>query len=128
MKSVLEIQNQKSDGDFFMKLYRIFIPKCYKDGKRIETKKIRKVLEDIRKRFGAYSLNPLAVLPLIQGVWTSNLTNKIYREQVFMVELFVQDTFDNQRWLKAFKEMARQELEQEEIFIIVQDAEIIYEK
>jgi hypothetical protein len=111
-----------------MKLYKIFIPKCYNDGRKIETKKIREVLENIRKRFGSYSLNPLATLPLIQGVWTSDSTNKIYREQVFMVELFVQDTFDNQKWLKSFREIIRQELHQEEIFIIVQDAEIIYEK
>ena len=108
-----------------MKLYRIFIPKCYNDGNKIETKKIRKVLGEIREHFGAYSLNPLATLPLIEGIWTSDTIDKIYKEQVFMVELFLQDTFDNQKWLKSFKEIVRQELKQEEIFIIVQDAEII---
>ena len=108
-----------------MKLYRIFIPKNYNNGKPIESKKIRKVTEGIQERFGGYSLNPFASLPIIQGVWTSDETNKIYSEPQYMIELFVEDTFDNQKWLKSFKEMTRQELQQEEIFVIVQDAEIL---
>jgi len=42
-----------------------------------------------------------------------------------IVDLFVEDTLDIQKWFKAQKELWRQELEQEELFIIVQNAEII---
>ena len=108
-----------------MKLYKIFIPKFYNDGKRIETKKTRKIAEDIRRKFGAYSANPYADFPIIEGTWTSDSTKKVYRDKLFLIELFVEDTFKNQEWLKAFKIMVKQELEQEEIFIIVQNADII---
>ena len=108
-----------------MKLYKIFIPKYYNNGELIEIKKIRKITEMIKDNFGSYSLNPFARLPLIQGVWSSEKTNRTYTEKMFMIELFVEDTFNNQKWLKAFKEMVRQDLSQEEIFIITQNAEII---
>jgi len=108
-----------------MKLYRIFIPKYYNDETKIEIGKIRKITDQIKDRFGSYSMNPFARLPLIEGVWTSDKTGKTYTEQMFMAELFLEDTFKNKSWLKAFREIVKQELKQEEIFIIVQDAEII---
>jgi len=42
-----------------------------------------------------------------------------------LLDLFVEDTFDIQKWFKAKKELWRQELQQEELFIIVQNAEIV---
>jgi hypothetical protein len=108
-----------------LKLYRIFLPKVYNNGKPIEKEKIRKVTDDLTKKFGGYTLNPLAYLPLMEGVGTSNKTHKIYTEQVICIELFIQDTFNNQSWMKAFTEMIRQEFKQEELFVIVQNAEII---
>lgn len=107
-----------------MKLFRIFLPKKYNDGKPIESKKIREVAEEIRKRFGGYSANPFGILPVMQGIWTSN-KGKAYREQVFVIELFVEDTNDNNRWIKAKQEDWRQKFEQEQLFIIVQYAEIL---
>ena len=107
-----------------MKLYRIFIPKKFNDGKLIPTKKILKIAEDIREKFGAYSLDPYGRLPIIQGIWTSNNKRK-YEDEMNILDLFVEDTFDIQKWFKAKKEIWRQELDQEELFIIVQNAEII---
>ena len=106
-----------------MKIYRIFLPKFYDDGKKIPMKKILKIAEQIRIRFGGYSLRP-ASLPVIQGVWASK-EKKIYAEEMFMIEIFMEDTFNNKKWLKSSKELWRQELKQEEIFVIVQDAEIL---
>ncbi len=108
-----------------MKFYKIFLPKKYNDGKLIELKKIREIAEEIRERFGAYSLNPFANLPIIQGAWTDNKTKKTYIEPMYSIELFVEDTFDNQKWLKSCKEIWRQKLNQDELFIVAQDAEII---
>ena len=107
-----------------MKLYRIFLPKRHSNGEPVPLPKIRKVTENIRERFGAYSLNPFAKLPVIQGVWTDD-KSRIYTEPMYVIELFIEDTFDNKRWMAAFKEMIRQELEQKELFIIAQDAEIL---
>jgi len=108
-----------------LKLYRIFLPKFYNDRKPIEAPKIRKITGSLTDKFGGYTLNPLAYLPLMEGAGTSPKTNKIYTEQVFCIELFIQDTFDNQKWMQAFSEMVRQELKQEELFVIVQNAEIL---
>ncbi len=108
-----------------MKLYRIFLPKYFNDGKQIPEKKILKIAEEIREKFGAYSLDPYGKLPIIQGVWTSNSTQEKYQEDMYLLDLFVEDTFDIKKWFKAKREIWRQELEQEELFIIVQNAEII---
>jgi hypothetical protein len=108
-----------------MKLYRIFLPKQDQKGNEISSAKADKITRMIEKRFGAYSLNPLARLPLIQGAWTSKSTKKIQKEPMHVAELFLEDTFKNRRWVKAIKEMARQEFKQEEIFIISQEAEIL---
>ena len=107
-----------------MKLYRLFLPKRFNNGKLIPTNKILKIAEEIREKFGAYSFDPWGRLPIIQGVWTSN-KQKRYEEEMNILDLFVEDTFDIQKWFKAKKEIWRQELEQEELFIIVQNAEII---
>ncbi len=109
-----------------MKLYKIFIPKFYNNGELIPIGRIRKITENIREKFSAYSFNPFARLPILGGVWT-NKDSKIYSEPMQLIELFVEDTFNNQKWIKAFKEICRQELDQEEIFIIVQDAELIFQ-
>ena len=107
-----------------MKLYRIFIPKRFNDGKLIPAKKILKIAEEIREKFGAYSFDPYGRLPIIQGVWTNNKKVR-YEEEMNILDLFVQDTFDIQKWFKAMKEKWRQDLEQEELFIIFQNAEIV---
>lgn len=108
-----------------MKLYRIFLPKKYNDGREIEYEKIEKIAEEIIEQFGGYSLAPFAELPFIQGVWISEKTNKLYKEIMYMIELFIEDTFANQKWMLARKEAWRQELGQEELFVIVQNAEIL---
>ena len=110
-----------------MKIYRIFLPRFYNDGIKIPITKISKITDQVRERFGAYTLRhaslPIMQKEIMKGVWTSG--KKIYDEQMFMIELFVEDTFKNKRWLKAFKEIICQELNQKEIFIITQDAEIL---
>jgi len=55
-----------------MKLYRIFLPKKFNDGTLIPTKIILEIAEEIRKKFGGYSLDPFGRLPVIQGIWTSD--------------------------------------------------------
>lgn len=107
-----------------MKLFRIFLPKKYNDGRPVEFKKIREVAEEIRERFGAYSSNPFGILPVMEGIWISD-QRRVYREEMFIIELFVQDTFDNNKWIKAKQEEWRQRFEQEELFIIVQYAEVL---
>ncbi len=107
-----------------MKLYRIFLPKRFNNGELIPSKIILKIAEEIREKFGAYSLDPFGRLPIIQGVWTSGKERR-YQEEMNILDLFVEDTFDIQKWFKAKREIWRQDLKQEELFIIVQNAEII---
>ncbi len=108
-----------------MKLYRLFIPKKYNNGKEIESEKILTITKGIEKKFGSYSINPHATLPIIQGKWLDQASKKTYEDELFCVELFVEDTFDNCNWLKSFTEIARQELNQKELFVLCQNAELI---
>ncbi len=107
-----------------MKLYRLFLPKLYNNGNKIPKKKILEVTQQIREKFGSLSISPFATLPIIQGTWTSS-TKKQFEEPMFLIEIFLEDTFDNTKWIKSFKEIIRQKLGQEEIFLISQDAELV---
>lgn len=107
-----------------MKLYRLFLPKFYNDGRDIPKNKILKITQQIREKFGSFSVNPFATLPIIQGTWTSP-TKKQFEESMFLIEIFLEDTFNNMKWIISFKELIRQDLEQEEIFLICQDAELV---
>jgi|SRR3989338_9947754 len=107
-----------------MKLYRIFLPKKYNTNEEIPMNLILQIAEEIEKRFGAYSMNPFAYLPIIQGSWKDN-EGLNYKEQMFLLELFVEDTFENKEWIQAYKVMIKQKLKQKEIFIIGLNAEIV---
>ena len=85
-----------------MKLYRLFLPQTYNDGKSIPNEIIFKITEKIRDRFGAYSLNPHATLPIIEGTWTSPTTKKRFTETMTLIEIFLEDTHKNKEWIKAF--------------------------
>ena len=107
-----------------MKLYSIFLPKNYNNKKPIQTKKIRRITKEIREKFGSYSADPHAKLPIIEGTWTSE-TKKLFNETMTAVQVFTEDTYKTQRWFKAKKETWAQELDQEVLFIIEQHAEIL---
>jgi len=107
-----------------MKLYRIFIPKTYNDKTKISMRVIQKIAKQIEERFGAYSLDPYSHLPVIQGFWKDGDGLK-YKEEHFLLELFIEDTFDNKKWISSYKEMIRQELNQKEIFIMEINAEVL---
>jgi len=107
-----------------MKLYRIFIPKTFNDKKKIPIKIIQDIAEKIQERFGGYSLDPFAHLPVIQGSWQGSEGLK-YEEYHFLLELFTEDTFENKKWISAYKEMIRQDLKQKEIFILEMNAEVV---
>jgi len=107
-----------------MKLYRIYIPKKYNGGEEIPILEITKILNQVEEKFGGYSIDPFGRLPLI-GIWKDPKNHKRYEDEVQILELFVEDTLNIKKWFSAMKELWRQQLKQEEFFIIVQDAEII---
>lgn len=109
----------------FLKLYRIFIPKYYNDGSEIESDKIKNFSDIIANHFGAYTFNPESVLPLLEGTWMSDNSNAYYTDKIYCIELFCEDTRKNTKWMGNFKTKAEKEFEQEEIFILVQNAEKI---
>lgn len=107
-----------------MKLYRIFLPKSYNNKKKIPMKIIQGIATQIEERFGGYSMNPFAYLPVIDGAWNEE-QGANYKEQMFLLEVFAEDTFKNKAWIRAKKEIIKQDLDQKEIFIIEMNAEII---
>jgi len=107
-----------------MKLYRIFLPKFFNDGQEIPEEIISKIAEEIREKFGGYTLDPHARMPIIEGFWKSE-DNENYKEEMYLIDLFVEDTFDTKKWFKAQGELWRQKLKQKKLFIITQYAEVI---
>ena len=107
-----------------MKLYRIFIPKKYNNGAPIAIEKTTKILNEVEEKFGGYTIDPFGRMPLI-GVWNNPKDKQRYTDEVQILELFVEDTMNIKKWFTSMKELWRQDLEQEEFLIIVQDAEII---
>ena len=107
-----------------MKLYKIFIPKKYNDNKPIPVEKTMKILNQIEEKFGGYSLDPFGKLPIL-GIWKDPEERKRYVDEIQTVELFTEDTLNIKKWFSSQKELWRQELEQKELFIMVQDAEIV---
>jgi len=107
-----------------MKLYKIFIPKKYNNGSIIPLEKTTKILNQVEEKFGGYTIDPFGRMPLI-GVWNNPKDKQRYIDEVQILELFVEDTMNIKKWFNSMKELWRQDLEQEEFLIIVQDAEII---
>ncbi len=112
-----------------MKLYRIYLPKYYSKldgslGEKVDIKELRKITKEIQDKFHGCSYNPRATLPFIQGMWEGK-EKQVYKEPMFLVELFIEDTFKNQEWIQAKKILWKLELKQEELFIIVQNADIV---
>ena len=89
-----------------MKLYKFYLPKQFNNGKKVPKEHFSSIAREIEKRFGAYSLYPEIHLPLIQGFWKSP-TGERFKEPMYLLELFTEDTFSNQEWLSAFKIMIK---------------------
>lgn len=102
-----------------MKLYRIFLPKVYNDGSSIEDSKLRKISKQIRDKFDGYSANPETVFPIWEGAWVDERHNRAYLEPVICIELFTQDTFDNQSWIRSQTEVYFSYLPITNIFILI---------
>lgn len=109
-----------------MKLYRIYLPKKYNDSTIIPSQLIAKITEQIHEKFGGYTLDPFGRLPIMQGIWKSP-QDIIYQDEINVVEIFVEDTLDIKKWFRANQELWRQELKQDKLFIIVQDADVLDE-
>ncbi len=107
-----------------MKLYRLYLPTRYNDGKEIEIEKLNSITEKIERRFDGCSLYPSVKPPIIQGIWIDKKISKRYEDSIVMTEVIVEDTIKNQKWFKSFKKTIKKELKQKEILIIVQYAEV----
>jgi len=109
----------------FLKLYRFFLPKEYNDGKPIEPERFDEFTEELKEKFDGVTFVPSIDSPLIQGIWKSKKTQITYKDKISMIELFVGDTLEIQDWIREFKEKIEKELEQEKIFVLVQNAEVL---
>jgi len=112
-----------SGRDNPLKLFRFFIPKNYNDGHKIPALKIKYVTDQIIDKFKGYTMNPNAVLPILEGVWIKK--GNPYRDKVICIELFCQDTYENCDWVRDFCKMTRTALKQEALFVLYHDAELV---
>ncbi len=108
-----------------MKLYCFFLPRNYKNGKPVEEEKFDIFTEKLNKKFKGVTFIPSIDFPLIQGTWTNPKTKEVSKDKIAKIELFVEDTMKIQTWIKNFKTYLEKELGQDEIFVLVQNAEIL---
>ena len=107
-----------------MKLYNIYFPKFYNDGKEVPEKVMADILNEIIVKFGKASYQKNVKLPLIQGTWTSK-DGKLYSEEVSLLCLVIENKLSHVKWFIEKAEEWREKLDQEEFFIVVQYADVI---
>lgn len=110
-----------------MKLYNIYIPKHYNDGKKIPKEVIDEIIGEIDKKFKKYTFQEKAKLPLVQGIWTSP-KGKRYSDKVYLLYLIIEGTTKDKIWLTKKANKWCKKLDQEEFLIVEQYAEVIIGK
>jgi hypothetical protein len=94
-------------------LPRFYNPNNSDHSKRIEPAKIVQTLDEIEQAFGGYTLNDIPII----GSWIDPKTKKSFKDSHRSVWITVENNSENIRALKAFKEVWKERLEQEDIMI-----------
>jgi len=107
----------------FLKIYRVFIPLTYPDGKDVENEKLHKYRLNIKNKFNAYTQT--SIESPIKGEWYNKKKSGFDDDELFTIEIVVKNTSNNRRWFKNLKKELMKDLKQEDIFILCQNVEII---
>lgn len=102
-----------------MKIYDIYLPLRYNDGREIEPSKFDQTRIELVNRFNGLSVLPGEGLK-IEGWWKSE--DAVYRDEVRIFRVFCAA---DDEFFKEYKESLKTRFEQEEIFILSYDASAI---
>jgi len=102
-----------------VKVYDIYLPLRYNDGREIEPSKFDQTRKELVNRFGGLSVLPGQGLR-IEGWWKSK--DALFKDEIRIFRVFC--TPDDE-FFKGYKETLKARFEQEEIFILSYDASAI---
>lgn len=101
-----------------MKQINITIPLRYNDGSPIEHDKLRKIRNELIRKFGGLSISSE-----IEGFWYHN--DIIYSDFNKIYTIVVEDNPDNINFIAIFKSFLKEYLDQKDIFITINEVELI---
>ncbi len=102
-----------------MKEYDIFVPLNYNDGTPIESKKFKKLQNQLLAHFDGLTFFPQPN----QGIW--KMGEITYRDEIVVYRVVARKPEMARRFLTRLKENLKKTLEQEEILIIERDVETL---
>ena len=102
-----------------MRRYEILLPLRFNDGSPVPDELVGETILDLRRRFGAVSLETQT----IRGVWQQ--AGQIYRDDLARIFVDVEDTPENRAWFRQFKEKLKADFQQLDIWIVTHPVEII---
>ncbi len=93
---------------------RFLLPLKYNNGTEIEPFKFNRTREELLKKFGGFSISPFS----IDGGWIDSNTATRYFDKSKLFEIEMENTEENQDFLKDYKNKLKKRFKQHEIYMI----------
>jgi hypothetical protein len=94
-----------------MRRLEILLPLQLNDGSPVPATALHRVIEELRRRFGAVSFETQT----IHGVWESQ--SAVFRDDLSRLFIDVPDTSENIAWFFAFKEQLKANFQQLDLWV-----------
>src|SRR5205823_2341592 len=91
--------------------FEILLPLQFNDGSPVPAAALHRVIEELRRRFGAVSFETQT----IHGVWESQ--GAVFRDDLSRLFIDVPDTSENIAWFIAFKERLKAGFQQLDLWV-----------
>ena len=91
--------------------YEILLPLQFNDGQLVPDLLLSEALLELRQRFGAVTWET----QIVRGVWEQH--GQIYRDDLMRLVIDVQDTEENRRFFREFKERLKVRFRQIDIWM-----------
>lgn len=102
-----------------VKEYDIFLPLCYNDGRRIESRKFQDWQAQLLTHFDGLTFFPQAN----QGFW--KFRDVTYHDEIIILRVITADARLARRVLREIKEQLKADFDQEEILIVERDVKTL---
>jgi hypothetical protein len=102
-----------------VKEYDIFIPLRYNDGSQIEARKYKELQARLLEYFNGFTFFPQPN----EGFW--RMGDVTYRDEIVIYRVVTTKARPARRFLRQLKQELKQVFQQEEIFIVERDVEVL---
>ena len=98
-----------------MKLFTVFLPMNYNDGRDVEIEKFEEVEKDLVALFGGITMS--SEKSPMKGVWLYKGVQ--FKDQIVKIEIVVEETKNIDRFFHNYKEKLKEMFQQHDILITV---------